>query len=198
MEQSARGKALFCMTDRQKNQALTWVLIMIFFMIMFSDVSVIQSVNHPQVPVWIDFSLRAKKIYIYCITVAYKSWTFSVWSCIPPRVSRRLFPTDTWRCFTFLYQPANVNPSLSLQRLRGEELLATVDTEGCLCCPWKDGECVSVSVSPCYLCVCMHAQLSLSLTCHPISPALAPHRYGNGAGVAASKESGETVMQIFY
>lgn len=58
-------------------------------MIMFSDVSVIQSVNHPQVPVWIDFSLRAKKIYI---AVAYKSWTFSVWSCIPPMSPGDFFP----------------------------------------------------------------------------------------------------------
>lgn len=63
-----------------------------------------------------------------------------------------------------------------------------IDPEGFLSCPWKDGECVS-SVSLCYLCVYMHTRLRFSLTHH--YPALAH------IAMAVSKESAETVVQVF-
>lgn len=114
-----------------------------------------------------------------------------------PGVSRRLFPTDTWRCFTFLYQPANVNPSQFTAAQRGGAARHG-QHRGVLVLPLEGrGVCVRLCVT--VLSLCMHACTVEPFTdLSPHFPALAPHRYGNGAGVAASKESGETVMQIFY
>lgn len=59
------------------------------------------------------------------------------------------------------------------------------------------GVCVHLCVPA--LSLCMHAYTVEPFTdLSPHFPALASHRYGNGAGVAASKESGEIVIQVFY
>lgn len=47
--------------------------------------------------------------------------------------------------------------------------------------------------------LCMHAYTVEPFNDLPLHfPALAPHRYGDGRGVAASKEPCETVVQVFF
>lgn len=161
---------------------------------MYSDVSVIQSVNHPQVPVWIDFSLRAKKnISLLHIRVGPFLCGVVFPPCLQETFSHRHlevfhFPISTRKCKPLSqFTAAQRGGAARHGRHRG---VLVLPLEG-------RGVCVRLCVT--VLSLCMHACTVEPFTdLSPHFPALAPHRYGNGAGVAASKESGETVMQIFY
>lgn len=131
-------------------------------MIMFSDGRVIQSLDR--------FQPQGYKNILMLHLFRFEP--FSVRSCVPPHVSRRLFPTITWRRFTFLCQPANVNPFSIYSGSEGRSRSPRWSPRGACVALGRTG---SVRPSLCHLvCVCMHTQLSLSLTCHPISQ-LWPH-----------------------
>lgn len=138
-------------------------------MIMFSHARVIRSLNHPQVPAWIDFNLGVKKKITLCIS-AEPSLCGVV---LPPRISMRILPTVNRRCFACLYQPINVNPVSIYSGSEGRSCSPRSTPRGVRVALGKTGS-VCPPLSPCYLCVCMHTQLSLSLTCHSISQ-LWPH-----------------------
>lgn len=140
-------------------------------MIMFSHARVIRSLNHPQVPAWIDFNLGAKKNITLCISA--EPSLCGVVLPPPPRISRRILPTVTRRCLACLYQPINVNPVSIYSGSEGRSCPPRSTPRGARVALGKTGS-VCPPLSPCYLCVCMHTQLSLSLTCHSISQ-LWPH-----------------------
>lgn len=122
-------------------------------MIVFSDARVIQSLNHPQVPAWIDFNLRAK---INIITVHISAGAFPCGVVFHQYLQEAfffsLFPQSPRGVSLSYINPDNVNP---VSIYSGSEGGGAPPRGRCSRCPWKDGECVSASLSLCYLCVCM-------------------------------------------